>query len=99
LARDGVLHPLSQFLSSSVSIYEGGSVVGRVADLLIKRSFWWALEHLNLVTPEGGESAAATWKRVVGDYVVISVVEVSEYRQFPEICYRLKFTNTCFSRI
>ncbi|PVF94856.1 hypothetical protein CPB86DRAFT_788647 [Serendipita vermifera] len=75
LTRDGVLHPLSQFLSSSVSIYEGGSVVGRVADLLIKRSFWWALEHLNLVSPDASESATSLWKRVVGDYVVISVVE------------------------
>ncbi|KAG8822202.1 hypothetical protein FRC19_006403 [Serendipita sp. 401] len=75
MTRDGDLHPLGLFLLSSVSIYESGSVVGRVADILIKRSFWWAMEHLNLVNPDGNESAAAKWKRVCGDYVVISVVK------------------------
>ncbi|KAG8781564.1 hypothetical protein FRC15_008551, partial [Serendipita sp. 397] len=75
MTRDGDLHPLGLFLLSSVSIYESGSVVGRVADILIKRSFWWAMEHLNLVNPDGSESAAAKWKRVCGDYVVISVVK------------------------
>ena len=76
MVHDGVLHPLEPFLSSSASIYEGGSLVGRVADVLIKRSFWWALEHLNLVSSEATESAAAKWKRVAGDYVVVSVLKV-----------------------
>jgi hypothetical protein len=77
LVHDGVLHPVDQFLASSVSIYESGSVVGRVADILIKRSLWWALEHLNLVNSEVDESASAKWKRVCGDYVVTAPLEVS----------------------
>lgn len=75
LTQDGVLHPLELFLSSSASIYEGGSIVGRVADVLIKKSFWWALEHLNLVSSEATETPAAKWKRVTGDYVVVSVLK------------------------
>ncbi|KAG8806326.1 hypothetical protein FRC17_005079 [Serendipita sp. 399] len=75
MTRDGDLHPLGLFLMSSLSIYESGSVVGRVADIVIKRSFWWAMEHLNLVSSDGSESSAARWKRVCGDYVVLSVVK------------------------
>ncbi|KIM19537.1 hypothetical protein M408DRAFT_83428, partial [Serendipita vermifera MAFF 305830] len=52
-----------------------GSVVGRVADLLIKRSFWWALGQLNLVNAESNENEAQRWKRIKGQWVVIRCVE------------------------
>lgn len=59
-----------------MSIYDGSSVVGRVADLLIKRSFWWALGQLNLVNVEGNESEGIKWRRACGDWIVIKCVEV-----------------------
>jgi hypothetical protein len=65
-----------------VSIYDGSSVVGRVADLLIKRSFWWALGQLNLVNVDGNESEGTKWKRVCGDWTVIKSVEVCVFLWF-----------------
>ena len=71
-----MLHRLDLFISSSVSIYQSGSVVGRVADLLIKRSFWWALGQLNIINAEGSENEAQKWRRINGQWVVIRCVEV-----------------------
>ena len=77
-----MLSRLELFLSSNVSIYDGSSVVGRVADLLIKRSFWWALGQLNLVNVEGNESEGIKWRRACGDWIVIRCVEVGIFYCF-----------------
>jgi charged multivesicular body protein 7 len=47
----------------------------RIASYVLGKPLWWALEQLELVQPEDGYSESEMWKRVVGQYVVLGLVE------------------------
>lgn len=69
--------PLTQFLNSTQSIYNPGWLPLRIANYVIGKPLWWALQQLNVVaSDEGGhESDGERWKQVKGDYVLLDLVE------------------------
>ena len=70
--------PLQHFLTSPHSIYDPGSIPYRVASYVVGKPLWWALQQLNIVDSEhaGGHGGdAERWKKVKGDYVVLSLLE------------------------
>ena len=69
--------PLSQFLSTTQSVYDKGWLPLRIASYVIGKPLWWALQQVNIVgTDEGGhESDAERWRKVKGEYVVLALVE------------------------
>ncbi|KAI0046151.1 hypothetical protein FA95DRAFT_1583128 [Auriscalpium vulgare] len=77
LASTHALIPHAQFLSATQSIYDPGWLPYRIASYVIAKPLWWALQQLNVVgTEDGGhESDAERWRRVKGDYVVVTLLE------------------------
>lgn len=77
LYEDKAYFPLPQFLNSVQSIYDPGWLPLRIANYVIGKPIWWALQQLNVVaSDEGGhESDTERWKKVKGDYVLLDLVE------------------------
>ena len=70
--------PMSEFLHSSSSIYDSGSLAFRIASFVVGKPLWWALEQLNVVDSGNGvgrESEESLWRTCRGDYVVLSNLE------------------------
>ncbi|EPQ58042.1 hypothetical protein GLOTRDRAFT_72055 [Gloeophyllum trabeum ATCC 11539] len=69
--------PLQYFLTASQSIYDPGSLPLRIASYVLGRPLWWALQQVGIVDGEqgGSESDSQRWRKVKGDYVVVSLVE------------------------
>ncbi|KAH9935034.1 uncharacterized protein B0H18DRAFT_1082745 [Fomitopsis serialis] len=59
--------PLSDFLNSTKSIYDPGWLPYRIASYVVGKPLWWALNNLT--------SYSEQWKRVKGDYVLLSLLE------------------------
>ncbi|EPS98528.1 hypothetical protein FOMPIDRAFT_1051374 [Fomitopsis schrenkii] len=70
---------LSDFLNSTQSIYDPGWLPYRVASYVVGKPLWWALKQLSIVSADepilGDISYGEKWKRVKGDYVVVSLLE------------------------
>jgi charged multivesicular body protein 7 len=68
--------PLNQFLTATQSIYDPGWLPYRIANYVIGKPLWWALQHTGVV-PSGEviESDTQRWRRVKGDYVLRDLVE------------------------
>ena len=79
LCDSKALIPMADFLNASRSIYDPGWLPYRVANFVVGKPLWWALGQLGLVDSHGAafgdSSAAERWKKVRGDYVVVSLVE------------------------
>jgi charged multivesicular body protein 7 len=70
--------PLQQFRTSTQSIYDSGWLPYRIASFVIGKPLWWTLQQLSIVGSDdagGSESDAQRWKKVKGDYVVVSLLE------------------------
>lgn len=70
--------PLQHFLTSPHSIYDPGWLPYRIASYVVGKPLWWALQQLSIVDSEhaGGHGGdAERWKKVKGDYVVLSLLE------------------------
>lgn len=68
--------PLSQFLTATQSIYDPGWLPYRIANYVIGKPLWWALQQTGVVASgEVIESDTQRWKRVKGDYVLRELVE------------------------
>ncbi len=70
--------PVSPFLSSTPSIYDAGWLPYRIASYVVGKPLWWALQQLSIVGADdfsghGGDTER--WKKVRGDYVVLSLLE------------------------
>ncbi|KAI0306317.1 hypothetical protein B0F90DRAFT_1862978 [Multifurca ochricompacta] len=61
-------------LDASQSIYDSGWLPYRVASFVVGKPLLWALQQFNLVSSED-ESDSERWKRINGDYILLSVVE------------------------
>ncbi|KAI0797955.1 hypothetical protein C8Q75DRAFT_740149 [Abortiporus biennis] len=79
LCEEKAYFPLQQFLNGTQSIYDPGWLPLRIASFLVGKPLWWALEQLNIVNPEehvgGHASDTERWRKVKGDYVVLSLLE------------------------
>ncbi|KDQ60963.1 hypothetical protein JAAARDRAFT_125410 [Jaapia argillacea MUCL 33604] len=77
LCNQRSLIPLTQFTTTTQSIYDPGSLSWRIASYVVGKPLWWALQQTGIVGSDdgGSESDAQRWKRVKGDYVVLSLLE------------------------
>lgn len=78
LCESKAYFPLSDFLTSSRSIYDPGWLPYRIASFVIGKPLWWALKQFNIVGSDdtlGHASYNERWKKVKGDYVLLSVLE------------------------
>ena len=78
LCRHKSYFPLSQFLNATQSIYDPGWLPYRIASFVVGKPLWWALQQLNIVGSDehyGSSSDLERWKKVKGDYVILSLVE------------------------
>lgn len=76
LQEDKVYIPLNQFLTAAQSIYDPGWLPYRIANYVIGKPLWWALQQTGVVGPgDIIESDTQRWKRVRGDYVLRDMVE------------------------
>lgn len=78
LCQSKQLINVAQFRTSTQSIYDPGWLPYRIAAFVVGKPLWWALQQLNIVGSNdaaGYESDAQRWKKVGGDYVVITLVE------------------------
>ena len=70
---------LDQFLTDTKSIYDPGWLPYRIASFVIGKPLWWALQQLSVVPSdeyEGGHASDSDrWRRIGGDYVVVSLCE------------------------
>ncbi|THG98970.1 hypothetical protein EW026_g3296 [Hermanssonia centrifuga] len=65
-------------LRSTPSIYDAGWLPYRIASYVVGKPLWWALQQLSIVGADdfsghGGDTER--WKKVRGDYVVLSLLE------------------------
>lgn len=68
--------PLNQFLTATQPIYDPGWLPYRIANYVIGKPLWWALQQTGVVeSGEVIESDTQRWKRVKGDYVLRELVE------------------------
>lgn len=71
--------PLNQFLTDTKSIYDPGWLPFRIASFVVGKPLWWALQQLNIVNSDeyvgGHASDSERWRRIHGDYVVLSLLE------------------------
>ena len=68
--------PLNQFLTATQSIYDPGWLPYRIANYVIGKPLWWALQQTGVVASnEVIESDTQRWRRVKGDYVLRELVE------------------------
>ncbi len=75
------LIPLADFLNASRTIYDPGWLPYRIASYVVGKPLWWALQQLSIVDSEhaGGHGGdAERWKKVKGDYVVLSLLEKAD---------------------
>ncbi|PCH37990.1 hypothetical protein WOLCODRAFT_96248 [Wolfiporia cocos MD-104 SS10] len=84
-------YPLPEFLSSSKSIEDPEWLPYRIASYVIGKPLWWALQQLSIVSPDdtrGHASYNERWKKVKGDYVVLSLLDTAFHnvmkRQYSE---------------
>ncbi|KAL4067921.1 Snf7-domain-containing protein [Scleroderma citrinum] len=75
LRHTNALIPISQFLSSTASVYDPGWLPYRIASFFIGKPLWWAMEQMDLVKSEDSYNEAEIWKRIEGDYVLLKLVE------------------------
>ncbi|CDO68293.1 hypothetical protein BN946_scf184799.g20 [Trametes cinnabarina] len=79
LCNSKALIPLYDFLNASRSIYDPGWLPYRIASFVVGKPLWWALGQLGIVDAQdstfGDSSTAERWKKVKGDYVVVSLLE------------------------
>ncbi|KAL7283383.1 hypothetical protein ACG7TL_002813 [Trametes sanguinea] len=79
LCSSKALIPLSDFLNAARSIYDPGWLPYRIASFVVGKPLWWALGQLGIVDTQdstfGDSSTAERWKKVKGDYVVVSLLE------------------------
>jgi len=76
LQEEKVYIPLNQFLTMAQSIYDPGWLPYRIANYVIGKPLWWALQQTGVVGPDDViESDTQRWKRVKGDYVLRDLVE------------------------
>ena len=79
LCSSKALIPQSEFLSETRSIYDSGWLPYRIASFVVGKPLWWALGQLGVVDSSGaafGDSGATErWKKVRGDYVMVSLLE------------------------
>lgn len=78
LCQQKAFSPLNQFRTSTQSIYDPGWLPYRIASFVIGKPLWWTLQQLSLVSSDdggGSETDAQRWKKVKGDYVVVSLLE------------------------
>ncbi|GBE82176.1 Snf7-domain-containing protein [Sparassis latifolia] len=79
LCSTKVYYSLPEFLTAPQSIYDAGSLPFRIASYMVGKPLWWALQQLNVVGSEdavgGHASDAERWKKVKGDYVILSLLE------------------------
>lgn len=68
---------MTQFRTSKQSIYDQGWLPYRIASFVLGKPLWWALQQLSIVSDDAGgsENDIERWKRVKGDYVVVSLLE------------------------
>jgi charged multivesicular body protein 7 len=62
-------------MDSPSSVYQSSSLPCRAAKYVIGKPLWWALEQMNIVASDEQLSENDLWKRVSGDYVLLSAVE------------------------
>ncbi|KIP08752.1 hypothetical protein PHLGIDRAFT_29423 [Phlebiopsis gigantea 11061_1 CR5-6] len=67
--------PLSQFLNATQSIYDSGWLPYRIASFVVGKPLWWALQQLSVVSSDDTYGSEERWKKVKGDYVVLSLLE------------------------
>ncbi|EKM55225.1 uncharacterized protein PHACADRAFT_161171 [Phanerochaete carnosa HHB-10118-sp] len=70
--------PVTQFLSATQSIYDPGWLPYRIASFVVGKPLWWALQQLSIVGSDesyGSSGDSERWKKVKGDYVVLSLLE------------------------
>ncbi|KAF9218338.1 hypothetical protein BS17DRAFT_742320 [Gyrodon lividus] len=75
LQRNKALIPLSQFLTSSQSVYDPGWLPYRIASFIVGKPLWWAMEQLDIIRSDDSYSEAEMWKRIDGDYVLLKLLE------------------------
>ena len=76
LQEEKVYIPLNQFLTTAQSIYDPGWLPYRIANYVIGKPLWWALQQTGVVGPDDViESDTQRWKRIKGDYVLRDLVE------------------------
>ncbi|KAH7913753.1 Snf7-domain-containing protein [Hygrophoropsis aurantiaca] len=75
LRKSKHLISLSEFFGSTQSIYDPGWLPYRVASYVIGKPLWWALEQLDIVRSEEAYTEAEMWKKMEGDYVLVTLVE------------------------
>ena len=66
-------------MNASRSIYDPGWLPYRIASVVVGKPLWWALGQLGIVDTQAGafgdSSTAERWKKVKGNYVVVSLLE------------------------
>lgn len=68
--------PLNQFLTTAQSVYDPGWLPYRIANYVVGKPLWWALQQTGVVgSGDVIESDTQRWKRVSGDYVLRDLVE------------------------
>ena len=69
--------PLPRFLTSTQSVYDPGWLPYRLASFVVGKPLWWALQQLSIVGDDtsGHSSDSEQWRKVKGDYVVLSLLE------------------------
>ncbi|KAI0647042.1 Snf7-domain-containing protein [Trametes meyenii] len=84
LCTSKALIPLTQFLNDSRSIYDPGWLPYRIVSFVVGKPLWWTLGQLGIVDSQansfGDASTAERWKKVKGDYVVVSLLEAAAER-------------------
>ncbi|TFY63276.1 hypothetical protein EVJ58_g3334 [Rhodofomes roseus] len=70
---------LPDFLNSAKSVYDPGWLPLRIATYVVGKPLWWALKQLSIVSSDdsvlGDASYNEQWRKVRGDYVLLSVLE------------------------
>ena len=58
-------------------IYESGWLPYRIVSSVVGKPLWWALQQLSIVGDDstGHKNDTEQWKKVKGDYVVLSLLE------------------------
>ncbi|KZT70129.1 hypothetical protein DAEQUDRAFT_668334 [Daedalea quercina L-15889] len=71
--------PLPDFLNSTKSVHDPGWLPYRIASFVVGKPLWWALKQLSIVGSDdnalGDISYGERWKRMKGDYVLMSFIE------------------------
>ncbi|KAI0664820.1 Snf7-domain-containing protein [Cubamyces menziesii] len=79
LCSSKALIPFADFMNASRSIYDPGWLPYRIASVVVGKPLWWALGQLGIVDTQAGafgdSSTAERWKKVKGNYVVVSLLE------------------------